>query len=143
MIKIGSGNLKNFSSYVEYVVPTVEYVEPEIEYFTTTRMSNISKQIKSFALDDSFEGENIWKSKSATGGSNQIDRNRFPQHNEEKMTSETKSSAGQRRSQNWKSYRRGHRRNQDGEYQEIDYPTLEILPVIHFPCEEYASPILC
>ncbi|GIX69292.1 chitin-binding type-2 domain-containing protein, partial [Caerostris extrusa] len=42
--------------------------------------------------------------------------------------------------QNSKSYRRGHRRNPRWGIPEIDYPTLEILPVIHFPCEEYASP---
>ncbi|GIY46960.1 hypothetical protein CDAR_238151 [Caerostris darwini] len=128
--------------FVEYIVPTVEYIEPEIEYFTTTRMSNISKQIKSFALDDSFE-EKIFGSRNLPLEEVfTIDQNRFlAVHNEEKMTSETKSSAGQRVvKQNSKSYRRVHRRNPRWGIPEIDYPTLEILPVIHFPCEEYASP---
>ncbi|PRD23495.1 UNVERIFIED_CONTAM: hypothetical protein NCL1_46187 [Trichonephila clavipes] len=109
---------------VEYVVPTVEFIEPEIEFFTTTRTSNVSE---SFSSEESIEEE---FGRFGTRGAPlevTLDQNRLlAVHNEEKMTSETK-------------LKRVHRRNPDWGIPDVDYPTLEILPVVHFPCEEYTS----
>ncbi|GFY69595.1 chitin-binding type-2 domain-containing protein [Trichonephila inaurata madagascariensis] len=113
---------------VEYVVPTVEFIEPEIEFFTTTRTSNVSERIKSFSSEESIEEE---FGRFGTRGAPlevTLDQNRFlAVHNEEKMTSETTK------------HKRVHRRNPDWGIPDVDYPTLEILPVVHFPCEEYTS----
>ncbi|GFU02495.1 chitin-binding type-2 domain-containing protein [Nephila pilipes] len=115
---------------VEYVVPTVEFVEPEFEFFTTTRTSNVSEQIKTFSSEESIE-EEFGSFGARVPLDLSIDRNRFlAVHDEEKMTSET---------QRMTKHKRMHRRNPEWGIPDVDYPTLEILPVVHFPCEEYTS----
>ncbi|XP_055944498.1 uncharacterized protein LOC129975461 [Argiope bruennichi] len=126
--------------FVEYVLPSVEYIEPEIEYFTT-RMSNSSKNVESFPLDDSSEEEFFGRRGLPLEEVITIDQNRFlAVHNEEKITSETKRAEKQRTIKQSVRHQRIHRRNPGWGIPEVDYPTLEILPVVHFPCEEYASP---
>ncbi|GBN79894.1 hypothetical protein AVEN_8096-1 [Araneus ventricosus] len=127
--------------FVEYVVPSVEYIEPEIEYFRTTRLSNISKNVESFPFDDSSEEEFFGRRGLPLEEVITIDQNRFLSvHNEEKMTSETQRAEKQRTVRQSIRHKRIHRRNPEWGIPEVDYPTLEILPVVHFPCEDYASP---
>ncbi|GFQ80738.1 chitin-binding type-2 domain-containing protein [Trichonephila clavata] len=116
---------------VEYVVPTVEFIEPEIEFFTTTRTSNVSERIKSFSSEESIEEGFGRFGTRGTPLEVTVDQNRFLAiHDEEKMTSET---------QRMTKHKRVHKINPDWGIPDVDYPTLEILPVVHFPCEEYTS----
>lgn len=134
---------------VEYVEPEVEFVEPEIEYFVSTRMSNISDEMKTYSMNDDgserekeFGDEDFPIDEYIT-----IDQEQFLQvQDEEKITASSKTSTkenhGSRRRTGSRSRqsKRIYRRNPEKGVPDVDYPTLEILPVVHFPCEEYDSP---
>lgn len=124
---------------VEYVTPYVEYVEPDIEYLSSTETSNVSTKFpdddereKEFPNDDEYfpvDDEYIT-----------IDQEHFWQvQDEEKFLPKVIIDPSRRTGSRSKS-KRIHRRNPEKGIPEVDYPTLEILPVVHFPCENYPAP---
>lgn len=133
---------------VEYVEPEVEFVEPEIEYFASTKMSNISDEMKTYSInDDDSEREKEFVEDFPIDEYITIDQERFLQvQDEEKITASSKTSTKEnhetrrRTGSRSRQSKRIYRRNPEKGVPDVDYPTLEILPVVHFPCEEYDSP---
>ncbi|KAG8186313.1 hypothetical protein JTE90_007334 [Oedothorax gibbosus] len=125
---------------VEYVLPHVEYVEPDVEYLSSTETSNTSplyddsdndEREKEFPVDD----EEYYPVDDYIT----IDQEHFWQVQDEEKFLPRVIDPSRRTGSRSKS-KRIHRRNPEKGIPEVDYPTLEILPVVHFPCENYPTP---
>lgn len=122
---------------VEYVTPTVEFVEPEVEYVTPEFNSSDD-------TEDFLEKENEWSDdvENLPPEESLSDENEFDQQKFENKGLKTDND-GQifqivalRRQQ--VRVRRNHKRHKEQiGVPELDYPTLEALPVVQFYCGDY------
>ncbi|XP_042907856.1 protein PF3D7_1417600-like [Parasteatoda tepidariorum] len=128
---------------VEYVEPSVEFVEPVIEYDPRNNFSE-NYSIVSFGdegsglEDESFSDENLPVEESIRIGRKELLR--LYSHKEDKRSYLTKSHSESEKSERFSTKRRFYRHQPIIGVPEESYPTLEILPVVHFACEEYAEP---
>lgn len=121
---------------VEYVTPTVEFVEPGVDYYTPEFNSSDD-------AEDLFEKENEWSDNVENLPEESLpDENEFAQQKFENKDLKTDND-GQifqivalRRQQ--VRVRRNHKRHKEQiGVPELDYPTLEALPVVQFYCGDY------
>ena len=121
---------------VEYVTPTVEFLEPEVDY-------TIPEYNSSDDIEDFLEKEDEWNGNTENREEDPFfEENEFLEQKFENKDIKTENNGkifqivALRRQQ--VRVRRNHKRHREEiGVPELDYPTLEALPVVQFYCGDY------